>query len=121
MLFVIPWYAQVLVLAGVLAFSIYCHEYGHYHYLKRYYDLAQRPRFFFENGKLFAGVTWPTGVLSVAQSREVLLAGIILGLIPMLFLVAFITPLLFGLSIGLYFIGCRSDIMKLYAMARGAM
>jgi len=114
---------MILTIIIALLLSIFFHEIGHLFYFHFELKNPVNLYFYYNNWRSFGikiGQPKDYVFLSASDLAWVYSAGIIWGLIPiMLFYVfGFLNNFSFTLTYFLYFIGCKSDLMSLYRIAK---
>jgi len=112
----LPDWMEIIIALLLFMCSAVVHEQAHYKVLKHYYAEAKAPvwgkdpkRWLFPHLQ----VSWPTGVITMDQEKDVYFLGIVAGIIPVVIGLVLL-DLVFGIILVVgYAWSCRHDIQAL--------
>lgn len=104
---------QVFIAASFLTLAIYTHERAHQNELRKYGidSLVQTTKKKFWRMEYY--ISWPKNALTHQQENDVYFAGIYYGLFIILFLM-WINLSLFLITLIIYLVGCKHDMVALW-------
>ena len=111
---ILPQWIQLVIISIFFVITIVVHEQAHYKALTWYYKDAQRPTWQRKGWRFHITLSWPEEALSKEQERDVYLAGIIFGLIPLVLSLYFVDPIFSMGATLLYVVGSWHDIISLW-------